>query len=92
MKIKVVREADNQIETLNIPFPVTLNDKGETFNVIQGSDGMDHYFYKESGLYDGWGMGVSGTGISNNDVQRLVRNIEEGRQIEGEEPSEPALN
>jgi hypothetical protein len=82
MKIAVINKHTQTAEELDIKFPVELSDRGKSFNILKSADGMDYYFYKETGFYDGWGTGnVAGMDLEDPTVSKLISNIESQRKI-----------
>jgi hypothetical protein len=87
MKIQVVR-ADGNKEVLTLTEPVTIIRGG--LNRLVCSTGMEHWFTAD-GVYDGWGMDVSGSGLvadpsvplSAQEAGGFIAAIENDREIEG---------
>ena len=78
LKLKAIHE-DGLIETIDLQLPATIQDGNELYR-ISCSNGMEYFFVKENGYYDGYGM--SCPGINEKDADKLIRNIEDDRKFE----------
>ena len=79
MKIAVTRcDGDTEIIVLNEPVQVF---EGNTQAHIHSADGMDYYFRKSDGCYDGWSMGFPSEGWTPDQAKTLIESVLSQRAI-----------
>jgi hypothetical protein len=79
MKIAVTR-CDGDIEIIILTEPVRVFE-GSTQAHIHSADGMDHYFTKPDGFYDGWGRGLPDEGWTQQQATTMLDEIKNQRMI-----------
>ena len=82
MKIRVQLKT-GEMETITLVPPVEIHEREDLkMTHFSCGDGTDHYFWADTGHYDGWGRGVCGEaeGIET------IESMESSREIDPTEP------